>query len=460
MCTLFAALFGFALVAQITSLEMDQIVNQWLLNNDNPAVVGCVVMDNEVIWMDAYGKANIAADYNATVDTPFMLASVSKTFTGTALLQVIENDGSVNFSDPVNDHLPFTVTHPSFPNMLITIEQLLTHTSGIADNWDVMPYCDGDCATPLAEFMAGYFTPGEPDYNADNNFHSWEPGTTYSYSNIGATLIGYLVESITGTPFNEYCEENIFEPLCMNNTHWFLSEFADIDAIATPYDTWGGVSPINHFGYPDYPDGQLRSTIRDMANWLLATINQGDFNGESILDNAAMNEALSVQFGGDQGYIWYTQLIDGDVVWSHNGGDQGVSSDIFISLENNIGVAFISNGDDSLQGLLQPAYQWAKTQTTQGAGWPECITSVNEEAQVADLKIYPNPTAEYLNIALPSSNGKFTIELRSLEGRVLVQEFVVNQAIRQMDLTDFDNGSYMLHVTGNHVDIWQMVIRL
>ncbi|MFT4679274.1 MAG: CubicO group peptidase (beta-lactamase class C family) [Flavobacteriales bacterium] len=456
----FLVLLGLMATAQPSSLDMDQIVNEWLVANENPAVVGCVVMDNEIIWMDAYGQANIADGYNATVDTPFMLASTSKTFTGAALLRAVENDPDVELSDAVNDHLSFTVSHPSFPNTEITIKQLLTHTSGIDDNWDVMPYCDGDCETVLGEFMASYFTPGEADYNASANFHNWEPGTTYSYSNIGTALGGHMVEAITGMPFNEYCEQYIFEPLCMNNTHWLLSEFDDINAIATPYDTWDGTGPIDHYGYPDYPDGQLRTTVRDMANWLLATINMGAFDTETIMTSASMNAALSPQFNTDQGYIWYTVTIDGDEVWSHNGGDQGVSSDIFVSLENNIGVAFISNGDDELQNLLTPTYQWAKNQSTAGIGWPECITSVSESSDVSQLEIYPNPVNEFLNIEYTGAQGTVTIELRSIDGKLLYHEDIQDQAYRQMNLGDFESGSYLLHITGQSLDVWEKIIKL
>lgn len=453
-------LIGHMAFAQPSSLDMDQIVNEWLLANSNPAVVGCVVMDNEIIWMDAYGQANIAAEYDATVDTPFMLASVSKTFTGAALLRAVENNPDAELSDAVNDHLSFTVTHPSFPNSVITIRQLLTHSSGIDDNWDVMPYCDGDCETVLGDFMASYFTPGEPDYDAAANFHSWEPGTNYTYSNIGAALIGHLVETISGMPFNEYCEQYIFEPLCMNNTHWFLSEFNDISAIATPYDTWSGTDPIDHYGYPDYPDGQLRSSIRDVANWLLATINMGAFNTETIMTSSSMAEALSLQFNDDQGYIWYVETIDGDGVWAHNGGDQGVSSDIFVSLVNNIGVAFISNGDDNLNGLLTPTYQWAKAQVTAGAGWPECITAVSENENTTSLDVYPNPVDEVLNMDLSAFQGALSIELRSIDGKLLYHENILNQAYWQMSLSNFESGSYLLHITGQSTDIWEKIIKL
>jgi CubicO group peptidase (beta-lactamase class C family) len=451
---------GPIVVAQPTSLEVDQFVYQWLLNHENPAVVGCVVKGQEIIWMDAYGYANVEDDYSATVDTPFMLASVSKTFTGTALLQVIEDNPNVDFSDAASDHLDFEVIHPAYPDTPITLEQLLTHSSGIKDNWNVMPYCDGDCTVALSDFLYGYFTLGEPNYNASANFYNWEPGSTYAYSNIGAALIGLLVESISGMPFNNYCEQNIFAPLCMDNTHWFLSEFSDVSAIATPYDTWSGADPVDHYGYPDYPDGQLRSSIRDMANWLLAQLNDGNFSNQQILGEAMASDAMTVHFGGDQGYIWYQDMVDGDVVWAHNGGDLGVSSDIFISKENNIAVGLISNGDDGLSGLHDDIYAWAKTASGTGAGWPDCALNVDEQRSVSGIGIYPNPAIESLSIEIPEFEGVVKATLLGMDGQRLCTKEVQNHAGMFLDLSGHPSGTYILRLEWGDKQVWRRVVKV
>ena len=126
---------GPIVVAQPTSLEVDQFVYQWLLNHENPAVVGCVVKGQEIIWMDAYGYANVEDDYSATVDTPFMLASVSKTFTGTALLQVIEDNPNVDFSDaasqPSNE--AFTLAYTGTLTLQYPLDALYKAIQGVID---------------------------------------------------------------------------------------------------------------------------------------------------------------------------------------------------------------------------------------------------------------------------------------------------------------------------------------
>lgn len=446
-------------LSQPSSDELSLIMNQWLTENDNPAIVGCIVKGEEIIWMDAFGMANVEEENEATVNTPFMLASVSKTYTGMALVKAVSESTSVSFDDPVNDHLSFVVEHPDFPLSDITIWELLTHTSGIDDNWDVMPYCDGDCNSVLGDFMFGYFTPGQADYDANANFHNWEPGTSYSYSNMGAALCGHVVEAISGIAFNTYCEQYLFEPLCMTNTHWFLSEFDDVDEIAVPYDTWGGTGAIDHYGYPDYPDGQLRSSISDVANWLLMAANDGHFAGTTILDPLLMDNAMSPHYGGDQGLIWYSETLAGDEVWGHNGGDQGVSSDIVVSKENQIGIGLITNGDDYTGGLRGALYQWAKQQDGTGAGWPDCTLSVDDPEESV-VQVYPNPTADLVYIDIPAFEGKVSAELFSHDGKMICEKQANNVSKLTLDLSHVPSGAYILTLNWGDKRLTEKVMKL
>lgn len=459
LLTVVFSLFLLSASAQPTSSELTQVMNQWLVANDNPAIVGCIVKGEEVIWMDAFGMANVEDDYVATVETPFMLASVSKTYTGMALVKAVNDHPDAELDDPVNDYLSFWVQHPDFPLTDITIRQLLTHTSGIDDNWNVMPYCDGDCPGTLINFLAGYFTPGQDDYDANQNFHNWEPGSTYSYSNMGAALCGHMVEAITGIAFNTYCEENLFEPLCMTDTHWFLSEFENVDEVAMPYDTWSGGDPIGHYGYPDYPDGQLRSSIKDVANWLLMTVNDGHFAGSTIMDAGLIDDATSVHFGSDQGLIWYTDIVDGDVVWSHNGGDQGVSSDIMVSKENDIGIGVITNGDDYAGSLLDELYEWAKQQGGTGAGWPDCTSSVGEEEE-NNVGVYPNPSNGVVYIEIPAFEGKVTADLLAHDGKVVCQKSANNTQLLTLDLSHVPQGAYILTLRWGDKRLTEKVMKI
>lgn len=214
--------------------------------------------------------ANIAAGRRVTPDTLFMLASVSKTVVATAVLQAIE-DGLFDLQTHVNDVLPFRVRHPVHPDRPITVRQLLTHTSSIRDNWNLLTagYVAGDSPMELRTFLRRYLSPGGADF-APNNFYAFGPGRSYRYANVGASLAAFLVEAAAGIGFDTWCERRIFAPLGMDRAGWHLAGLPRRE-IAMPY-TWAGNKnayvPTGHYGYPDYPDGALRTTAPQLARHL------------------------------------------------------------------------------------------------------------------------------------------------------------------------------------------------
>ena len=104
-------------------------------------------------------------------------------------------------------------------------------------------------------------------FSGRKNWSENTSGVVYDYSNIGSALAGHLVEETTGVPLREHSKKYLFEPLGMNNTGWHLSDFADVHSVALPY-YFENEQPISygHFGYPDYPDGQLRSQCTRLGN--------------------------------------------------------------------------------------------------------------------------------------------------------------------------------------------------
>ena len=165
--------------------------------------------------------------------------------------------------------------------------------------------------------------------------------------------------------------------MCMNSCYWFFDQYPDPSIIAIPYED--NVSPSNHYGYADFPSGQLRSNIIDISNFLIMYLNQGTFNGNVILSNETINMMHSIQFGNDQGLIWYIENFDGDDVWAHNGGDLGVSTDIFFSPENNIGVAVLSNGESYLDDINDIIYNYAKSLDGSVENYPDCSEPLIQE---------------------------------------------------------------------------------
>ena len=124
-----------------------------------PGLQISVVKGGNIVWNKYLGYANI--DENILVDdnTMFILSSASKAITAAALMHLFEQN-LFSLDDNVNDHLSFDISHPEFPEVPITIKMVLSHTSGIKDNWNFMPFYDGDSPIDLDYYLNQYFTPG------------------------------------------------------------------------------------------------------------------------------------------------------------------------------------------------------------------------------------------------------------------------------------------------------------
>lgn len=318
-----------------------------------PAISVAVVHGGNVVWRYAIGTANIAKDVDVTTGHAFNIASVSKTVIAIAVLQATE-DPLLDLDVDVNDVLPFRIRNPHFPHTRITARQLLTHTSSLRDNWEVLTplYVQGDSPIALGRFLRDYLAPGERFYRRNQNFTGRRPGHHYAYSNVGAALAGYLVEAASGTAFDEWCRQRIFEPLGMTNTSWHLAGLQR-SGIALPYryryahHDW---RTYGLYGYPDYPDGLLRTTPSSLAKLLAAVASHGEFPGGRLLERATVREMLTNQLSPDvgpwQGLIWYRVQPEGlGTLYGHNGGDDGVWADMFFRPSNGAGAIVMANGD-------------------------------------------------------------------------------------------------------------------
>jgi CubicO group peptidase (beta-lactamase class C family) len=318
-----------------------------------PGLGAATLRDGDVRWSHGWGLANVEDATPATRETVFMLASVSKTVVCCAVMQAVER-GLFGLDDDIDGILPFPIHSPNFPTDVITPRMLLTHTSGLRDNWGALIplYVDGDSPIPLATFVEGYFVAGGAWYDAARNFQTWKPGTRYVYSNMGATTAAFLVEAASGVAFDQWCEDNIFAPLGMDQTSWHLAGL-DPANVAMPYRyqrSSDSYLPFGQYGYPDYPDGQLRTSPRQLARFVAAICNGGQTaDGVRILEQATVDEILRNQLAGliswKQGLIWYgSGNAATGPLWGHNGGDSGVATYAFFSPSKGTGVVLTANG--------------------------------------------------------------------------------------------------------------------
>ena len=326
-----------------------------------PALSVLIFQDNNILYESYLGQSNLEQQIDLQDDHMFLLASVSKVITATALMQLYDI-GAIELEDEINDYLDFPVNVPG-QNVPVTFQMLLTHSSGIADgpSLDDQYYYGEDSPIDLGEFLEDYLVPGGQYYDQDENFYDFRPGTVHEYSNVGTALIAYLVEKISGQEFNAYCQSEIFDPLNMSNSFWRLEDALQAGIVAQPYD-WDDNENrvIDHYTFTDYPNGGMRSTARDLFQVLKAFVLRGESNGYQLLSSNSIELMTAPQIPAINNEVGlHLFLLDADEeLWGHDGGEQGVATIVAFNKETKVGAIVLSNqGEADLEEILLASYQ-------------------------------------------------------------------------------------------------------
>jgi CubicO group peptidase (beta-lactamase class C family) len=348
--------FSFAASAGATRASLHRFVERKREEARAPSISVAVVRGDEVAWSTAVGWADRERAIRANPHTAYMLASVSKTVTCAGIMTVVE-DGELDLDADVDRYLPFSVRIPAAPRAPVTMRTLLTHTSAIRDRSSVWGtphsnptlYFHGDSPIALGDFERSYLVHGGSEYDRRRNFYDRRPGRRYAYSNIAVALAGYVAEAITGIDFDELCRRRITRPLGMTNTGFRLADIGTPN-LAMPYHVdkeTGAFRPYFQYGYPDYPDGALRTSAVHLASWLAAFMNDGAVGGVRVLRRETVREIRRNQLPGlvrwHQGLIWYGSQASGYYRIGHTGGDFGVSTRMFFRPDRRVGVITLAN---------------------------------------------------------------------------------------------------------------------
>ena len=321
-----------------------------------PSVAVGIIHNNSLIWSKGYGYYDIENQKTATKDTLYLQASVSKTVTATALMQLYEQ-GKFKLTDDISKYLPFDLKNPNHPDINITIEMVLSHRSSLADDnlyWLCLSYQPGDPDIPDWPYpwLEEYLTPNGSAYSA-STWSTYKPGEKYLYANVGFSLIGYLVEIFSGQDFNDYCHEHIFEPLKMHNSSFRLRDHNQ-NNIAVPYEFKNG----EYFRHPQYgtpliyPAITLRTSVEEFSHFLIAHMNGGVWNGVRILQNSTVEEMHKAHFSPEDkhnyGYGWsISKKLFNKTQISHSGGYVGCLDLVTYKPWKDTTVIFFSNELDS-----------------------------------------------------------------------------------------------------------------
>lgn len=335
-----------------------------------PSVSACIIKNDELVWSQGFGFRDRENNLPATDKTVYQIASVTKTVTGTALMQ-LHDQSLFDLDDDVNDFLPFELRNPNFPESAITFRMLLSHSSSLRSPesyWHVDFSKEGP---PFPGYpypwLEDYLTPNGSTYDPAIWAEDKAPGEFSSYANINFDLVAYLVELLSGEPFYEYCENHIFIPLEMTDTSFRLTDY-DSEEIAIPY-FWNPFTK-NHerqenFVFLHYPAGGLFTTVKDLSHFMIAHMNGGVYKDKRILEEETVNEMHKIQTPGNKysfyyGLAWlimsrsiwigfeyplYFILSSPNAVFSGHGGDisYGLHTRMVMKLSGDTAVIFFIN---------------------------------------------------------------------------------------------------------------------
>jgi len=344
-------------LSQESFKEVEKYIVNHLIENKIPGIACCVVKENRMIWSGAYGWANIENGDCMSIDGIMNIASISKTFTATAVMQLWEQE-LIELDADINRYLPFSVRNPNHPDRPISIFQLLTHTSSIVDGESYgSSYSDGDPSISLEDWISGYLVPEGTFYDKKQNFSKEEPGSKRIYSNVGFGLLGYLVERISGIPFNEYCRQHILVLLGMMESGWFIHEI-DSSKHITPYEFKEDQNQsLELYSFPNYPDGLLRTSVHELSFFLMAIMNGGKYKNARILEKSTVKKMLqpAVEMDEDQGLCWHR--IRYESLWGHSGGDPGVATFMYFNPRTRTGIiTFQNNHNGDMFSIVRKLY--------------------------------------------------------------------------------------------------------
>ena len=303
--------------------RIDEMLKQAIQNDNIPGATAIIIRNGKIIYQNAFGYADVSNKVAMKNDHIFRIASMSKAITSTAVMMLWEQ-GKFMLDDPISRYIPefknpvvldkFRLADSSYTtkpaDKEITIRHLLTHTSGLG--YGVI---DGDEKMKAIYKKAGIvdlFTT-EPVKIGDNikklaklPLHA-NPGEKFIYSE-GLDVLGYFIEVISGMTFSEYLQKNLFEPMGMNDTYFYLpdAKASRLVAVQTKKDNkW--VHFTDTFYDVDYPKkgaktfysggAGLSSTAKDYATFLQMYVNGGEYNGKRFLSKTTVNSILSDQLG-------------------------------------------------------------------------------------------------------------------------------------------------------------------
>lgn len=328
--------------------------------------LSCVVVkDNQVVYHHNFGVKNLDTQEPVDDETLWRIASISKSFTATSLLQQVEQ-GKIALTDDVSDLLGFRVRNPKFPDTPITLEMLLSHTSSINDS-------------------QGYWTTIDiinPDLNPDfaKCYNDYEPGSGgYEYCNLNLNLAGTILERVSGERFDQYVVNHVLRPLglyggyCVDSldksrfAHLYSwdadnQKFVDnYDEAYAPRSEKVANYTMGHDALIFSPTGGMKISGLDLARYMTMHMNYGTTpDGVRIISEESSRD-MQMPRSEPEHYglnLWLADdYVPGITLVGHTGGAYGLSSAMFFHPEDKYGFVIICSGSHDAEGTHNVLHQ-------------------------------------------------------------------------------------------------------
>lgn len=366
LCVVIALSTMFSAGADTLSREQRtrQAINDVLNEFQAVGISVAVVKDGKIEYNESFGYKDLGTKAPLTNNDVMRIASISKSFTATGLLQLVDK-GVISLNDDVSDLIGFKIRNPHHPDVPITLRMILSHTSSIRDKEDYFtldhlnPAVYGDC---------------------EESYFDYKPGEGYNYSNMGLNLAGSILEKVSGVRFDDYVRDNVIRKLGLYGGHNVdsldNSRFAIIYARRNgefveskgAYRSRAEDMPNYIFGYSTpwfSPTGGVKISAHDLAIYMMMHMNYGEYNGTRIISEEsakAMQKPIwMIKNAGEEQYgLCLREFVDfmaeekynvpGNYPIGHTGGAYGLSSIMIWSPADKWGIVAMTNGCASVPG--------------------------------------------------------------------------------------------------------------
>jgi CubicO group peptidase (beta-lactamase class C family) len=343
-CALFITLVGCPKNTTETQTKEFQEIETFLQSlidtGSIPGIAIAITSGEDVVYSKGFGVINIETKVKLEPQHVFHIASISKTFTATAVMQLYEK-GKIDINKPLITYLPyFKLDDEGYKS--ITIKQMLNHTSGMPDvedyEWE-KAVADEGAAERYTRSLA------------DKKLIS-SPGTEYHYSNMAFDVMADLIAKVSGISFEKYLKENILTPLEMNESSFYAPEIKKSLRTSPHTGNPPKVSSVYPYNRMHAPSSTLNTNVLELSHWASANINLGKYKNNRILSPAmhSMMMTPTVTINNDRkisvGLSWFIYPYQGMTNYEHGGSDLGYKSMLTLIPEKKIGIIILCNIED------------------------------------------------------------------------------------------------------------------